>query len=72
MKPDAVPVAQKPRPVAYYLQKPLRSWLDQCIQEDIFEEVPDGEPVTWCSPLVVQPKAKVQQYRERAVGTTHD
>ena len=56
MKPEAVPVAQKPRPVAYYLQKPLREWLDLCIKEGIFEEVPQGEPVTWCSPLVGQPK----------------
>ena len=54
MKPGAVPVAQKPRPVAYYLQKPLKRWLEQCIKKDIFEEVPEGEPVTWCSPLVVQ------------------
>ena len=58
MKPEAVPVAQKPRPVAYYLQKPLREWLDQCLKEGIFEEVPQGEPVTWCSPLVVQPKPR--------------
>ena len=27
-------------------------------REDIFEEVPEGEPVTWCSPLVVQPKPR--------------
>ena len=40
MKPEAVPVAQKPRPVAYYLQKPLREWLDLCINEGIFDEVP--------------------------------
>ena len=58
IKPEAVPVAQKPRPVAYYLQKPLKRWLDQCIEEEIFEEVPEGEPVTWCSPLVVQPKPR--------------
>ena len=58
MKPEAVPVAQKPRPVAHYLQKPLKRWLEQCIEGEIFEEVPEGEPVTWCSPLVVQPKPK--------------
>ena len=49
MKPGAVPVAQKPR---------LEKRLDLGIQEDIFEKVPDDEPVTWCSPLVVQPKPK--------------
>ena len=58
MKPDAAPVAQKPRSVAYYLQKPLKAWLEQGIAEDIFEEVPQGEPVTWCSPMVVQPKPR--------------
>lgn len=58
MKPEAVPVAQKPRPVAYHLKEPLRKWLEQGIEEDIFERVPLGEPVTWCSPLVVQPKPK--------------
>lgn len=58
MRPEAAPVAQKPRPVAYYLQDPLKKWLEQCVEEEIFEEVPEGEPVTWCSPLVVQPKPK--------------
>ena len=58
MKPEAVPVAQKPRPIAYYLQKPLKKWLERCINEDTFEEVQEGEPVTWCSPLVVQPKLR--------------
>ena len=56
-----VRVAQKPRPFAYYLQKPLKRWLEQCIEEDIFEEVPEGEPVKWCSPLVVQPKPRLNQ-----------
>ena len=58
MKPDAAPVAQKPRPVAYYLQTPLKTWLEQGIADDIFEEIPNGEPVTWCSPMVVQPKPR--------------
>ena len=53
-----MPVAQRPRPVAYYLQEPLKQWLGQCVEEEIFEEVPEGEAVTWCSPLVVQPKPK--------------
>ena len=58
MKADAVPIAQKPRHVPYYLQEPLRKWLDECIREDIYEEVQPGEPITWCSPLVVQPKPR--------------
>ena len=58
MRPEPVPVAQRPRPVAYYLQEPLKKWLRQCVEGEIFEEVPEGEAVTWCSPLVVQPKPK--------------
>ena len=58
MEPDAEPVAQKPRPVPYHLQKPLKDWLDQVVNEEIFEKVPDGEAITWCSPLVVQLKPK--------------
>ena len=58
MKPDATPIAQKPRPVPYYLQEPLRNWLDECIEGEIFEKVEPGEPVTWCSPLVVQLKPR--------------
>lgn len=61
MKPEAVPIAQKPRPVAYYLQKPLKAWLEQSIAEGIFEKVPPNEPITWCSPIVVQPKPRFLQ-----------
>ena len=56
--PEAIPVAQKPRHVAYHLQQPLKEWLNQGVEQKIFEKVPDGEPITWCSPLVVQPKPK--------------
>ena len=58
MDPEAILVAQKPRPVPYHLQKPLKEWLEQAVKEKIFEKVPDGETITWCSPLVVQPKPK--------------
>lgn len=58
MREDAVPVAQKPRPVPFYLQKPLKQWLDHCVEEDIFETIPEDQPITWCSPLVVQPKPR--------------
>ena len=58
MREDAAPVAQKPRPVAYYLQEPLKKLLDQGVEARIFEEVPPGEAITWCSPLVVQPKPR--------------
>ena len=58
MKENAVPIAQKPRNVPYYLQKPLKIWLDKCIDQDLFERVPENEAITWCSPLVVQPKPR--------------
>lgn len=58
MKTGAVPIAQKPRNIPYYLQTPLKTWLDKCIDQDLFERIPDNEPITWCSPLVVQPKPR--------------
>ena len=54
MKPDAAPVAQKPRPVPC-----IKTWLEQGIEDDIFEEVAGGKPATWCSPMVVQPKPRL-------------
>ena len=39
MKASAIPVAQKPRSVPYYLQEPLKKWLDQELTGDIFEKV---------------------------------
>lgn len=58
IKQGIAPVAQKPRPVPYYLQKPLKQWLEEGVKADKFEEVPLGTPVQWCSPLVVIPKPK--------------
>ena len=58
MKADASPIAQKPRPFPYYLQEPLREWLEEYVKAEIFEKVEPGEPMTWCSPLVVQPKPR--------------
>ena len=63
METDAKPVAQKPRPVPYHLQKPLKDWLDQGVKEEIFEKVPEGEAISWCSPLVVQPKPKFTEMK---------
>jgi hypothetical protein len=39
MKPGVAPVAQKQRQVPYYLQKPLKQWLEEGVKADIFEEV---------------------------------
>ena len=68
MKPEAIPVTQKPRPVPYHLQKPLKEWLQQGVEEDIFEQVPDDEPVTWCSPLVIQPKPRFAKTPKEELG----
>ena len=62
MRPDAVPVAQRPRPVPYYLQKRLKLWLDQCVENSIFERVLNDEPITWCSPVVAQPLTRVHSH----------
>ena len=67
MKQDATPVAQKPRPVPYYLQEPLRKWLDECVSGDTFERVEPDNPVTWCSPLVVQPKPRYRHVNKEAL-----
>ena len=64
MDPEAVPVAQKPRNVPYYLQQPLKEWLEEGVREGIFEKVPPNEAITWCSPLVVQPKPKFSNNEE--------
>ena len=59
MKPESnIPLAQRSTPVAYYSQGPLKKRLKQCLKVGIFEQVPEGEPVTWCSPVVAQPKQK--------------
>ena len=47
---------QETIPVAYYLQEPLKKWLEQCLKVGIFEQIPEGGPVTWYSPRVAQPK----------------
>ena len=43
---------------------PLKDWLDQGVNEEIFEKVPEGEAISWCSPLVVQPKTKIHRDEE--------
>ena len=58
MKEETAPVAQKARPVAYYLQEPLKKLLEKGVEDDVFERIPNDEPIEWCSPLVVQIKPK--------------
>ena len=58
MNENATPIAQKPRRVPYHLLKPLEERINEFIESDIIEKVPEHEAIEWCSPLVVQPKAK--------------
>ena len=58
MKENATPIAQKPRRVPYLLTDPLKKQLEEFVENDIIEPVPQHEAITWCSPLVVQPKPK--------------
>ena len=61
IKEVANTVAQKPRALPFYLRKLLKEWLDKCVESGIYEKVPDGEPITFCSPSVVQPKPRFAQ-----------
>ncbi|XP_028417971.1 uncharacterized protein LOC114542680 [Dendronephthya gigantea] len=56
MKENVEPVAQKPRRVPYHLVEPLRKRIDEFVEYGIMEKVPECESISWCSPLVVQPK----------------
>ena len=59
IKDDGTHIAQKkPRRVSYQLTEPLKQRLAEFEDNDIIEAVPEHEAITWCSPLVVQPKPK--------------
>ena len=57
MKSEAKPVIQKTKTVPYYLQEPLKKWLQECREKGIYTDVSQDESII-CSPLVVQPKPK--------------
>lgn len=67
MYPEATSVAQKPRHVACHLIQPLKEWLKQGTKQKIFQDVPEEEPITRCSTLVVQPKAKFTEINKGKV-----
>lgn len=58
LKDDAQPIAQKSRRVSYHLMEPLKKRMGEFVDKDIMEKVPEHESITWCLPLVVQPKPK--------------
>jgi len=49
------PVAQSPRRIPFQLRQKVNAKLQELLDSDIIEEVPEG-PTTWVSPLVVIPK----------------
>ena len=61
LKPNTTPIAQKPRRVLYHLVEPLKKRLKEFVNDDIVEPGPQHEAITWCTPLVVQPKPKNPQ-----------
>jgi len=58
MKEDAIPIAQKPRRVPYHLIEPLQDRIGEFIKNGITAKIPGHKAITWCSPIVVQPKPK--------------
>ena len=58
MNENATPIAQKPRRVPYHLLEPLEERINEFVERDIKEKVPEHEAIEWRSPLVVQPKVK--------------
>ena len=55
--------------LAYHLQKPLKEWLQQGVEEDIFEQVPENEEITSCSPLAIQPKPRFSKTPKEKLGS---
>ena len=39
------------------------------MKKEIFDKVPDGEAITWCSPIVVQPKPKFTTVKSEELET---
>ena len=58
LKENVQPIAQKLRRVPYNLMDSLKKRISEFVKSEIMEKVPEHDSITWCSPLVVQPKAK--------------
>ena len=80
VNPDTKPVAvHKPVPVPIHWQAQVKAGLDQDVRLGVLEPVPIGEPVTWCSRMVVCPKkdgtprrtVDLQSLNRAAVRQTH-
>ena len=58
VNPDARPVAiHKSRPVPIHWREQVLAELERDVRIGVLERVPIGEPTTWCSPMVICPKA---------------
>lgn len=78
--PNAEPTAyHKPIPVPLHWQEKVKAGLDQDVQLGVIEEVPIGDPVTWCHRMVIcaknngEPRRTVdfQALNIHAVRETH-
>jgi hypothetical protein len=57
LKPDAEPHARHvPIPIPVHWREQVKADLDRDVENGVVEPVPIGEPVTWCSPMVVAAK----------------
>ena len=71
MNPEAVPITQSPA-LYHTFPETTKGW-QQGAAEEIFQKVPKNNPVTMCTPLVVQHKAKSAQTPIKELhGTTYD
>ena len=78
--PDATPVAHhSPIPVPLHWSDEVKAGLDQDVRLGVLEEVPIGEPVTWCHRMVIcakkdgKPRRTVdfQALNTHAIRETH-
>ena len=62
--PDAKPVAvHTPAQIPLHWREAVKKGLDRDVQLGVLEPVPVNEPVTWCSRMVVTPKANGEPRR---------
>ena len=52
MNDNATPIAQKPRRVPYHLLEPLEERINEFVESDIIEKVPEHEAIKWCVHLL--------------------
>ena len=80
LKNDAKPVAiHNPFSVPIHWREEIKKKLDKDVEDGIIEKVPIGDPVTWCSPMVVATKADgsprrtvdLQKLNQQCLRETH-